>query len=158
MRSLHQFTKSPSDYATRSTRELGLKKSFPFWPLVLSGMVVLLTIVAVLQYRWTTEVSAASEVRIGTELESLMIKWHLDFYGEFSAICVATLGGPDSGATDTWDDFLQRYVEWKSSSSERRLVDEHLQEPRSRRGYLHLGNKPENETPVVAPEHRQKEN
>ncbi|MGC1451131.1 MAG: HAMP domain-containing sensor histidine kinase [Candidatus Sulfotelmatobacter sp.] len=116
MRSLHQFTKNPSDYAIRSTRELGLKKSFPFWPLVLSGMVVLLTIVAVLQYRWTTEVSAASEVRIGTELESLMIKWHLDFYGEFSAICVATLGGPDSGATDTWDDFLQRYVEWKSST------------------------------------------
>jgi len=79
-------------------------------------MVVLLTIVAVLQYRWTTEVSAASEVRIGTELESLMIRWHLDFYGEFSAICVATQVGPDSGARDTWNDFLQRYVEWSRNT------------------------------------------
>ena len=116
MRSLRLFTKGSQDYATTSTRELGLRRSFPFWPLVLSGIVVLLTVVAVLQYRWTTEVSAASEVRIGTELESLMIRWHLDLYGEFSAICVATLGGPDSGATDTWDDFLQRYVEWRSST------------------------------------------
>ena len=116
MQSLRLFTKSRSDFTTKHTRELWLRRSFPFWPLVLSGMVVLLALVAFLQYRWTTEVSAASEVRIGTELESLMIRWHLDFYGEFSAICVATLTGPDSGATDTWDDFLQRYVEWSRSN------------------------------------------
>lgn len=116
MQTSRLFTKSPSGFPTRSTREPRLRRSFPFWPIVLSGMVVLLTIVAVLQYRWTTEVSAASEVRIGTELESLMIRWHLDFYGEFSAICVATQVGPDSGARDTWNDFLQRYVEWSRST------------------------------------------
>jgi len=112
VQSLRPFTKNPSHLTIRYTRDLGLKRSFPFWPLVLSGMVVLLAIVAVLQYRWTTEVSAASEVRVGTELESLMMRWHFDFYGEFSAICVALQVGPDSGARDTWDDFLQRYVEW----------------------------------------------
>ena len=112
MQSLRSFMKSSSNPTPRYTRELGPKRSVPFWPLVLSGMVVLLAIVAVLQYRWTTEVNAASEVRVGTELESLMMRWHFDFYGEFSAICVALQVGPDSGARDTWDDFLQRYVEW----------------------------------------------
>ena len=112
VQNLRPFRKGPSDLTTKYTRELRLKRSFPFWPLVLSGMVVLLTIVAALQYRWTTEVSAASEVRVGTELESLMMRWHFDFYGEFSAICVALQVGPDSGARDTWNDFLQRYVEW----------------------------------------------
>ena len=119
VRGLRRFTKRPSNLSTPHMRELRLKRSFPFWPLVLSGMVVLLTIVAVLQYRWTSEVSAATEVRIGTELESLMVKWQLDLYGEFSAICVAMQVGPDSGARDTWNDYLQRYVEWSGSTLNR---------------------------------------
>ena len=83
-----------------------------FWPIALLGMVVLLTAVAVLQYRWTNEASRADEIRIGAELESQMMKWHGDLYGEFSAICTAIQVGPDSGARDTWNDYLERYVEW----------------------------------------------
>ncbi len=51
-------------------------------------------------------------MRIGSELESLMMKWHSDLYNEFSAICVAIQVGPDFGARDTWNDYLDRYVEW----------------------------------------------
>jgi signal transduction histidine kinase len=116
VRSLRRFTQSLSNLSTKSMRELRFKRSFPFWPLVLSGIVVLLTVVAVLQFRWTSEISSATEVRIGTELESLMVKWHLDLYGEFSAICVAMQVGPDSGARDTWNDYLQRYVEWSGGT------------------------------------------
>lgn len=83
-----------------------------FWPIALLGMVLLLTAVAVLQYRWTTEASRADEIRIGAELESVMMKWHGDLYGEFSAVCTAIQVGPDSGARDTWNDYLERYVEW----------------------------------------------
>ncbi len=75
-------------------------------------MVGLLATVAVLQYRWTTEASSADEMRIGAELESLMTKWHGDLYGEFSAICIAMQVGPDAGARDTWNDYLERYVQW----------------------------------------------
>ena len=41
-----------------------------------------------------------------------MIRWHLDLYGEFSAVCIALQVGPDSGAHDSWSDYLQRYVRW----------------------------------------------
>src|SRR6266853_2151533 len=83
-----------------------------FWIAVLFCMTSVLIIVAVLQYRWTKQLSVASEARLGTPLQPLMIGWHLDFYGELSAICVALQVGPDSGARDNWDDYLHRYVNW----------------------------------------------
>jgi len=75
-------------------------------------MTALLILVAVLQYHWTTEVSAASEARIRIDLESSMATWRFDLYHEFSAICVALQVGPDSGARDTWNDYVQRYSDW----------------------------------------------
>ena len=77
-------------------------------------MVVLLAIIAALQYRWTAEVTGVNEFRVGRELESAMIKWHLDLFREFSAVCVALQVGPDSGAHDSWKDYLQRYVKWST--------------------------------------------
>lgn len=83
-----------------------------FWIVVLSGMALLLVTVAVLQYRWATELSAATEVRIGSNLQSLMTRWHRDLYEELSAICIALQVGPDSGAHDVRNDYLQRYADW----------------------------------------------
>jgi len=74
-------------------------------------MASLLIMVAVLQYRWTKQLSVATEARIGSTLQPLMMRWHLDFYGELSALCVALQVGPDSGARDNWNDYLRRYVD-----------------------------------------------
>jgi len=41
-----------------------------------------------------------------------MMKWHLDFYSEISAVCTALQIGPDSGARDSREDYLQRYTRW----------------------------------------------
>ena len=83
-----------------------------FWATALAAIAALLATVAVLQYRWTGEASTAEGMRIGAELESLMMKWHADLYGEVSAVCVAMQVGPDSGARETWNDYMERYVEW----------------------------------------------
>ena len=113
------LTKSSSDLRFSFRRRY---RDF-FWPLLLSGMVALLVTLAFLQYRWTNEASAASEMRIGAELESLMMKWHADLYGEFSAICTAMQVGADSGARDTWNDYLERYTEWKSALPHKTLAN-----------------------------------
>jgi len=97
----------------RGIRELPL-----FWIAILTGMASLLIMVAVLQYRWTRELSVATEARIGSTLQPSMLGWHLDFYGELSAICVALQVGPDSGARDNWNDYLHRYVDWSHESVE----------------------------------------
>jgi signal transduction histidine kinase len=83
-----------------------------FWVTVLSGIAVLLVILGTLHYRWSTEIKRAAEVRVAADLESMMIKWHLDFYGEFSTVCVALQIGPDSGERDSWEDYLYRYTQW----------------------------------------------
>ena len=75
-------------------------------------MALLWVIVAILQYKWATQLSAATEVRIGSNLQSMMTRWHRDLYDELSAVCVALQVGPDSGAQDAWNDYLQRYAEW----------------------------------------------
>jgi signal transduction histidine kinase len=104
--------------------QVSSKTSFPlFWFAVLSGIAILLVIVGTLQYRWSTQIKRAAEVRMGADLESVMMKWHLDFYGEFSAVCVALQIGPDSGARDSWEDYLTRYSEWIRAGTSRDSVE-----------------------------------
>ena len=94
-------------------------KRFLSWPwaAALCGIAILLVAIAALQYRWNAQIRQATEVRMGADLESAMMNWHLDLYGEFSAICVALQIGPDSGARDTRDDYLRRYDKWVRAAS-----------------------------------------
>jgi signal transduction histidine kinase len=80
--------------------------------------VLLLIAVAFLQYRWNMQIRQATEVRLGADLESVMLKWHLNLYREFSTICIALQVGPDSGAEDHWSDYLHRYEDWRRAASD----------------------------------------
>jgi len=99
----------------RSTRMPGSSlrnASFFRWVTVVLVIAVSLALVGTQQYQWSMEVKRAAEFRVGTDIEATMMKWHLDFYSEMSAICTALQIGPDSGARDTWDDYSHRYGEW----------------------------------------------
>src|SRR5258708_32616089 len=107
-KSLRRFAKNPAEVKT--SRRKGIGSFFAFWLTALTAIAALLITVAVLEYRWTDQASTAEELRIGAELESLMMKWHGDLYNEISAICIAIQVRPDFGARDTWTDYLERYV------------------------------------------------
>ncbi len=117
-RSLPSSVTDPSFQLTASRRTKPAKGTSLFWIAVISGMVALLGIVAVLQYRWTMEVTEAADARIGSDLQSLMMDWHYDLYRELSAICAALQVGPDSGARDNWQDYLQRYSLWNRGTNQ----------------------------------------
>jgi signal transduction histidine kinase len=89
---------------------------------VLCALACLLAAVAFLQFRSTAQVDDATEERVGGNLESLMIDWHLDFYRQFSAICVALQVGPDSGAFDDWSVFSDRYSQWRQTTQTPHVV------------------------------------
>lgn len=111
---------SPSDLSLSATSDIVKQrggKASVFWIAVLSGMVALLAIVAILQYRWTMEVTQATDARIGSDVQSLMMDWHYDLYRELSAICATLQVGPDSGARDNWQDYLQRYSLWNRGTN-----------------------------------------
>jgi hypothetical protein len=100
------------------------KTSIPiFWVVAMGGIAILLVTVGFLQYHWNAQIRKATEVRIGADLESVMMNWHLDLYGEFSAICIALQVGPDSGARDVWDDYLQRYEDWNRATKDSDSVE-----------------------------------
>jgi signal transduction histidine kinase len=86
-------------------------------------MALLLAIVAVLQYEWATQLSAATEVRLGSNLQTLMMSWNRDLYDELSSICITLQVGPDSGAHDAWIDYLQRYAEWNHEGANTGLAE-----------------------------------
>ena len=107
----------------RTPRTSPKQSSLLFWITVLITIAVLLAIVGTLQYRWSTEIRQAAEVRLGTFLESTMMKWHLDFYSEISAVCTALQIGPDSGARDSREHYLQRYTRWSRAANEDDSMD-----------------------------------
>jgi signal transduction histidine kinase len=108
---------------TKSSGFQRLRKLPLFWIVILSSMVSVLIIDAVLQYRWTKQLSEAAEARFGSTLQPLMIGWHLDFYGELSAICVALRVGPNADTSDNWNDYLHRYVDWSHASNQHESVE-----------------------------------
>jgi signal transduction histidine kinase len=116
-------------YRAKRRSEWGIS-AFPlFWVVVIAGMASLLVTVAVLQYRWTKELSEAAEARIGSTLKPLMLEWHLDLYSEMSAICVAMQVGPDSGAHDAWNDYLQRFADWNEADGNGRDAETEYPNP-----------------------------
>jgi len=99
------------------------KSSLRFWNVIVLGIACLLGAIAVLQYRWTEQLSGAMERRIRSNLDSSMTQWSLDLYGRLSSICVALQVGPDSGAFGIWNDYLQRYVFWSQKAKEAALIE-----------------------------------
>ena len=107
-----RFAQRSSSPTSQSIRNSSSERAPLFRNFVLFGMGALLIILAVLQYRWNAALTATTQAQMGARLELLLIRWQVDFYDEISAICVALQVGPDSGARDSWKDYLQRYAEW----------------------------------------------
>ena len=51
-----------------------------------------------------------------------MINWHLDFFRDFSEICVALRVDPESGTPDDWDQYARRFADWKKTTANPKLV------------------------------------
>src|SRR5882672_9964823 len=86
-----------------------------------SAMVILATIVvmvlAALQYRWSNQVSEATSIRLADSLQMSMINWHLDFFRDFSEICVAMHVDPGADTPDDRGQYARRFAEWKKTTA-----------------------------------------
>jgi signal transduction histidine kinase len=91
-----------------------------------TGMIILAAIVVivlgVLQYRWSNQVSEATSIRLADSLQMSMINWHLDFFRDFSEICIVMRGGPGTGAQDDWNQYVRRFAEWKKATAHPNLI------------------------------------
>src|ERR1700752_4980362 len=84
--------------------------------------VIVVIVLGVLQYRWSNQVSEATSIRLADSLQMSMINWHLDFFRAFSEICLALRVDPESRTQEDWNQYAQRYGEWKKSTANPNLV------------------------------------
>jgi len=76
----------------------------------------------VLQYRWSNQVSEATSIRLADSLEMSMVNWHLDFFRDFSEICIAMRVDPETVAQSDWNQYARRFDDWKKSTAHPNLV------------------------------------
>lgn len=79
---------------------------------VISAVVVI--VFAVLQYRWSNQVSEATGVRLADTLQLSMINWHLDLLRNFSELCLIVRIPADRGAGGDLRTYVGQFAEWRA--------------------------------------------
>lgn len=78
--------------------------------------VIMVAVLAMLQYRWSNQVSETTSLRLANSLKMSMIDWHQDLFRDFSQICfVFTLNSQDSMPLDS-ERFGRSLSAWKSAA------------------------------------------
>src|ERR1700732_41801 len=84
--------------------------------------VIIVIVLAALQYRWSDQISEATSRRLADSLEMSMVNWHLDFFRDFSEICIAMRVDPETDAQGDWNQYARRFDDWKKSTAHPDLV------------------------------------
>ena len=91
-----------------------------------NAMIILATIVvivlAAVQYSLSNQISEVTSNRLADSLQMSMINWHLDFFRDFSEICIAMRVDPEVDARGDWNQYAHRFVEWKKATSHPELI------------------------------------
>src|ERR1700752_4024775 len=93
-----------------------------FSTVIIIRAVIVVIVLGVLQYRWSNQVSEATSIRLADSLQMSMINWHLDFFRDFSEICIAMRVELEAGARDNWNQYAKRFDEWKMATAHPNLV------------------------------------
>jgi signal transduction histidine kinase len=96
------------------------ERAFTFAMVIPAAIVVI--VLAVLQYRWSNQVSEATSIRLADSLQMSMINWHLDLFRDFSEICISMQVEPGGGSQGDWNQYARRFAEWHKVTAHPDLV------------------------------------
>ena len=86
---------------------------------VLAAVLVLL---AVLQYRWSLEISRAERTRIEASLNTSVSQFRQEFYRELTQVSTAFHSDPTAEPDDFWSSYAERYQAWARTATHPDLV------------------------------------
>src|ERR1019366_5351109 len=86
---------------------------------VLAAVLVLL---AVLQYRWSLEISRAERTRIEASLNTSVNQFRQEFYRELTQVSTAFHSDPAAEPDDFWSSYAERYQAWARTATRPDLV------------------------------------
>jgi len=97
------------------------KRAFLPAALVAASLAVLV-LLAVLQYRWSLEISRAERTRIETSLTNSVSQFRQEFYRELTQVSTAFRSDPSATPGDFWSGYADRYQEWARTAARPDLV------------------------------------
>jgi signal transduction histidine kinase len=97
-------------------------KQHAFTAAMVVPAVIVVIVLAALQYRWSNQVSEATSIRLADSLQMSMINWHLDFFRDFSEICISMQVEPGEGTQSDWNQYGRRFAEWRKVTAHPDLV------------------------------------
>ena len=88
----------------------------------MAGVAGILGVLAVLQYRWTTQISDSEHERMRTQLRTAIGQFRQDFYREMVTASAVFQVDAELLAEHNWTRFDARYQEWSHNPANGELV------------------------------------
>ncbi len=79
---------------------------------VVLALTAVLIVLAVMQYRWSREISQADSERMEQDLEFTMMRWRDDLYHDIASFCLRLQVDPESSARERRHQYARQYDSW----------------------------------------------
>jgi signal transduction histidine kinase len=89
---------------------------------LVAGLAAVLVLLAVLQYRWSLEISRAERTRIEASLNTSVTQFRQEFYRELTQVSTAFHSDPAAEPDDFWSSYAERYQAWARTAAHPDLV------------------------------------
>lgn len=89
---------------------------------LIAAAAAIVIVLAILQYRWTAQVSEATSVRLADTLQLSMINWHLDFFRNFSEVSLAMRADSEPSVRRDPAHYARQLAEWRAMATYPDLV------------------------------------
>ena len=93
-----------------------------FLSAVVFALAAVLVALAILQYRWSGEVSRAASTRLQADLQNSVMRWREDLYRELTEIYSSLQAGPGSPAQEKASIYVQQYAAWSRRTAHTDLI------------------------------------
>jgi len=89
---------------------------------LVAALSAVLVLLAVLQYRWSLEISRAERTRIEASLNTSVHQFRQEFYRELTQVSTAFHSDPTAEPDDFWSSYAERYQAWARTATRPDLV------------------------------------
>src|ERR1035438_4758613 len=89
---------------------------------LVAALATVLVLLAVLQYRWSLEISRAERTRIEASLNTSVNQFRQEFYRELTQVSTAFHSDPTAEPDDFWSSYAERYQDWARTTTHPDLV------------------------------------
>src|SRR5215472_14838119 len=94
-----------------------LKKERLFWWVTVPILVAVLTTLAVLQYRWSGQISAATRAQMQSNLQTSLMGFRQDLSRELGAVAVELRSAAGQSGTVRPVEFTRQFKHWQQTAA-----------------------------------------